>query len=75
MRSKLSCLVVAVTVAATPALAHHSFTMFDMTKRVTLMGTLTSFEWTNPHAYIEIDVPGEDGGPSTGASKWAAPAF
>ena len=47
--------------AAVPALAHHSFTMFDMTKRVTLAGTLTSFEWTNPHAYIEIDVPGEDG--------------
>ncbi len=35
--------------------------MFDMTKRITLAGTITSFEWTNPHAYIEIDVPGEDG--------------
>jgi hypothetical protein len=45
----------------TPALAHHSFTMFDMTKRVTLVGTVTSFEWTNPHSYIEIDVPDEKG--------------
>lgn len=44
-----------------PASAHHSFTMFDMTKRVTLAGTVTSFEWTNPHAYIEIDVPDEKG--------------
>ena len=51
----------AVLMAAAPALAHHSFTMFDMTKRITLVGTLTSFEWTNPHAYIEIDVPGDDG--------------
>lgn len=47
--------------AASPALAHHSFTMFDMTKRLTLVGTITSFEWTNPHSYIEIDVPDEKG--------------
>jgi hypothetical protein len=51
----------AVAVAAGPAAAHHSFTMFDMTKQVTLSGTVTSFEWTNPHAYIEIDVPQEGG--------------
>jgi hypothetical protein len=41
--------------------AHHSFSMFDQTRQVTLTGTVTSFEWTNPHAYIEIDVPGEGG--------------
>ncbi len=46
---------------AGPALAHHSFTMFDMTKRITLVGTVTSFEWTNPHSYIEIDVPDDKG--------------
>ena len=40
-----------------PVSAHHSFAMFDTTKRVTLAGTVTTFEWTNPHAYIEIDVP------------------
>ena len=39
--------------------AHHSFAMFDTGngKAVTLSGTVTLFEWTNPHAYIEIDVP------------------
>jgi hypothetical protein len=47
--------------AAGPVLAHHSFTMFDMTKRMTLMGTVSSFEWTNPHSYIEIDVPDDKG--------------
>lgn len=47
--------------AAGPVLAHHSFTMFDMTKRLTLVGTVTSFEWTNPHSYIEVDVPDEKG--------------
>ena len=53
--------VLATVIAAAPLFAHHSFTMFDMTKRITLSGTVTSFEWTNPHCYIEIDVPGEDG--------------
>jgi hypothetical protein len=42
--------------AARP-LAHHSFAMFDTTKPVTLTGKVTQFQWTNPHAYIEIDVP------------------
>lgn len=37
--------------------AHHSFVMFDQTKPLTLTGTVTKFQWTNPHAYIELDVP------------------
>lgn len=43
------------------AAAHHSFSMFDQTKQVTLNGTVTAFEWTNPHAYIEVDVADEKG--------------
>ena len=50
-----------VLAAAVPAVAHHSFVMFDTTKRVMLSGVVTSFEWTNPHTYIEIDVPDEGG--------------
>ena len=50
-----------ILVGAIPARAHHSFAMFDMTKRVTLTGTVTMFEWTNPHAYIEVDVTDEKG--------------
>ena len=51
----------AFVVGASRAAAHHSFAMFDTTKQVTLAGTVTMFEWTNPHAYIELDVPGENG--------------
>lgn len=54
--TRLACFL-----AALPLLAHHSFTMFDMTKQVTLVGTVTEFQWTNPHAYIEIDVPDAQG--------------
>ena len=64
LRSKACCaalLAVGTFGAVSPVLAHHSFTMFDMTKRLTLVGTITSFEWTNPHSYIEIDVPDEKG--------------
>jgi hypothetical protein len=35
---------------AIPAVAHHSFAMFDAEKISTLEGTLKEFEWTNPHA-------------------------
>ena len=46
-------------------LLHHSFAMFDTAKSTTLTGTVTVFEWTNPHAYIEIDVPDAAGGTKT----------
>src|SRR3954470_18323837 len=48
---------------------HHSFAMFDTTKQVTLVGTVTAFEGTNPHAYIEIDVPGENS-PGNNIKHW-----
>ena len=44
--------------AGVPAAAHHSFAMFDQTKIMTLEGTVTEFQWTNPHAFIELDVQG-----------------
>jgi hypothetical protein len=54
-------LVAGVFLVTSPVSAHHSFTMFDMTQKITLTGTVTAFEWTNPHSYIEIDVPDEKG--------------
>lgn len=60
-RLYVGALVCAVIAAAPPLLAHHSFAMFDTAKRLTMSGTVTAFEWTNPHVYIEIDVPDEKG--------------
>jgi hypothetical protein len=54
-------LLAAAAFAVSPTLAHHSFVMFETTKQVTLNGTVTAFEWTNPHAYIELDVKEPDG--------------
>jgi hypothetical protein len=56
-----SVLIAAVALMAAPAAAHHSFVMFDTTTQVTVTGAVTSFEWTNPHSYIELDAPDKDG--------------
>src|SRR5689334_21795990 len=63
VRIHLLALVVAgILTGAGTVMAHHSFAMFDQSKTLTLNGSVTSFEWTNPHAYIEVDVPEENGG-------------
>jgi hypothetical protein len=50
----------AVLALAAPLLAHHSPSAeFDMTKRMTLSGTLTKVDWVNPHIVVDIDIKGE----------------
>jgi hypothetical protein len=62
MRVKLIALAaVAAAGAAGPASAHHSFAMFDRTKTVVLNGVVKEFQWTNPHSWVQLQVPGPDG--------------
>jgi hypothetical protein len=49
----------AIAMYSIPALAHHSFAMFDAEKKVTLDGTVKEFQWTNPHSWILMTVNGE----------------
>ena len=59
MRNKiLSVAAAAVVFGAIPAAAHHSFAMFDQKKIMTLQGTVRQFQWTNPHAFIELEASG-----------------
>ena len=57
----LAPLAAAAAVLALPALAHHSFAMFDNSRSITLHGKATDYQWTNPHAYLEIDAEQTDG--------------
>ena len=67
MRTILSTLGAAIALVTVPLLAHHSFEAeFDRTKQVELKGTVTKFEFMNPHIWIYMDVTGPDGK----VSKW-----
>lgn len=57
MKSRLFFACAAVLMAAIPVVAHHSFAAeYDGSSLVTLKGVVSKVEWTNPHAYIYVDV-------------------
>jgi hypothetical protein len=38
------------------AFAHHSFAVYDHSHTMSVKGTVTKWQWSNPHAYLDIDV-------------------
>lgn len=61
---KRSCiyLVMGLLLSVRPALGHHAFSAeFDLNTPVRLDGTVTRIEWTNPHAYVFLDVKDKSG--------------
>ena len=71
-RRALFALAVVAVVAASPLLAHHSWPV-DTSRAVTVSGTVTSYEWGNPHVMMGLEVKADSGkvekwnvgGPST----------
>ena len=64
MNKILTSAAIALSLAAgasAPALAHHSFAMFDFQASKTVSGTVEQFDWTNPHTFIWLQVPTADG--------------
>jgi len=55
----------ALLLFVSPALAHHSFAMFDQSKVVYLSGKVKQFEWVNPHAWLHLTVTSASGSEAT----------
>jgi hypothetical protein len=55
----VSAILVALIAAAVPVFAHHSWPV-DMSKLVTVKGTITAVSWENPHPMFSIDVTTPD---------------
>ena len=54
--------VFSLLLAAVPMQAHHAFAAeFDINRPLTLRGTVTKWQVTNPHSWIHIEVKGPDG--------------
>jgi len=55
-------LVVGLLALGSPLAAHHSWTAeYDMSKPVTVKGTVVKVEWTNPHTHFYVEAKDEKG--------------
>ena len=76
MRKTLAVLITAagLLLAAVPVWAHHAFAAeFDATKPIKFKATVVKMQWINPHAWIDIDVKGDDGKVTRWSIEAAAP--
>src|ERR1700712_5733312 len=71
----VSLTAIVIATFAAPAIAHHSFAMFDAQQTITLQGAVKEFEWTNPHAWLRIMVNDEKtGNPALWALELSSPS-
>lgn len=76
MKLKTAVFVVGLGVflAARPTVAHHAFAAeFDADKPVKLTGAVTRLDWTNPHAWIYVDIKDETGKVANWGFELASP--
>jgi len=79
MQSKYSKLWLAFAstvalLAGVPVDAHHAFAAeYDGKQRITITGTLTGFDWYNPHAWLHVDVKDADGKVENWAVEFGSP--
>jgi hypothetical protein len=65
---------VALLLFAIPLWAHHATAaQYDVSATITLKGTISRIDWTNPHIHVYIDVKMENGNPETWAVEFPSP--
>ena len=76
LKTKLLVAVAALTgtmLLAGPAIAHHGVAGYDMTKTVSLHGTVTKFDFSNPHVVVYLDAKNEGGEMQHWTIEFASP--
>jgi hypothetical protein len=54
--ARITILASAISLIGSAALAHHSFAMFDNTRKIDVKGTVKDVQWTNPHVWVDMVV-------------------
>ena len=76
MKSKLLVVlaaVVSLVMFSGSAMAHHGVAGYDMTKTITLHGTVSKFDWSNPHVVVYVDAKNEGGEMQHWTIEFASP--
>ena len=76
MKSKMLVVLaaaVSLLVFSGPVMAHHGVAGYDMTKTITLRGTVAKFDWSNPHVVVYVDAKNEGGEMQHWTIEFAAP--
>jgi hypothetical protein len=74
IRAAVLAVCIGLVPAAPPVVAHHAFSAeFDSEKPVKLSGLVTKLDWTNPHAWIYVDVKDEAGKVANWGFELASP--
>ena len=61
MSSRIGLTFAAAILAVAPLAAHHGAGVFEPENKVTVSGTVTDFQFVNPHVLVYINVKGGDG--------------
>jgi hypothetical protein len=64
---------VSLLVFSGPVMAHHGVAGYDMTKTITLHGTVSKFDWSNPHVVVFVDAKNDSGEMQHWTIEFAAP--
>ena len=73
----LGVFVIAVGLLVVPlaVFAHHGVAGYDLTKTITIHGTVTKFDWSNPHCVIHMDAKNANGELQNWTIELAAPSL